>query len=395
MTKKQSIIALVTLLTVAAICAGTFWYALKLTNTSNTPAQQSEIDALLKARRANIDNTKKTDPFGEDERVTVLLLGLDSRIGETSSHCDAIQLLDIDKKNESVTITAVPRGTYSPLPPGTGTTSTDYYVSNACALGGLDYGIKQIERILGQEADYVAMVGFSQMTGILRHLDLPTTETLQWLRNRQGYQIGEPQRARNHSTFLKHVLTKYTPNDISKVDSALHYIVYKIVDTDLTFGETKTIVQALSDIELAEHSEKVHLAMRPAYDVQDISYDPETIDKHLKQTIGRIKHLLSPDAYEDISEEDIQKQILTTIEEQKEDPSFVTWAYENSLWLQISDEEKRNGVRFDLMKRYTDHLNSIDKRKEILSDYILEMEHLNHDVWATRGKILLERVVED
>jgi hypothetical protein len=45
--------------------------------------------------------------------------------------------------------------------------------------------------------------------GILRNLKLPTTDTLRWLRHRQGYAIGEPQRAHNHSTFLKQLILRF------------------------------------------------------------------------------------------------------------------------------------------------------------------------------------------
>ncbi|PIR99002.1 hypothetical protein COT87_01740, partial [Candidatus Collierbacteria bacterium CG10_big_fil_rev_8_21_14_0_10_44_9] len=76
--------------------------------------------------------------------------------------------------------------------------------------------VKQIERILGKQADYLAIVGFSQTLGILRNLQLPAVDTLRWLRHRQSYAVGEPQRAHNHSTFIKQMTIKYLSDDVSK-----------------------------------------------------------------------------------------------------------------------------------------------------------------------------------
>jgi len=112
--------------------------------------QALEIEQIIKDRQLQeIKIDENVDPFGEDGIVRVLILGLDSRAGQTAGHCDVIQMLEINKNNNTVSITAVPRGTYSPLPFGKANTSTDYYISNACGLAGLDYGIDKIEKILG------------------------------------------------------------------------------------------------------------------------------------------------------------------------------------------------------------------------------------------------------
>lgn len=341
--------------------------------------QAAVIDSLLLDRQANA-NTSSTDPFGDDNIARILLVGIDSRAGQEYGHCDAIQLFEIDRAKEAVQITAVPRGTYSPLPPGTGTTSSDYYVSNSCALGGLDYGITNIERILGKQADYIVVVGFSETLGILRYVDLPTTKTLQWLRNRQGYAIGEPQRARNHSTFLKQLLVKMVPEDISKTDKALHYIVYTKVQSDLSFDQAEQLVAALVNMKIADHPEKITLAMKPAYSVQDIPYNPDTIDEHLSNTIGRVEGWLGADSFSGKSKEEIQTTLLETIEAQYNDLSFMTWAFENDLWLQIEDTEMRETIRWDMLTKYLETLDDTVTEEALLADYILEMQHLGDTI---------------
>ncbi|MBI2436329.1 MAG: LCP family protein [Candidatus Magasanikbacteria bacterium] len=369
---------------------GFFWFKLHAEVRATEQKRNAQIETVLESRKTIDTNSK--NPFGDDERVKVLLIGLDKRVGQTHGHCDAIQFVDIDKKTNSVTITAVPRGTYSPLPPGTGVTSSDYYVSNACGLGGLAYGVTQIEYILGEKADYLVVLGFSEMLGILRTLKLPTTETLQWLRQRQGYAIGEPQRARNHSMFIKQTMIQYIPEKNSKIDTALQYIMYRMVQTDLSFDQVTQIVTALSEMNLKTKPENITLAMRPAYTVQDIPYDSEHLNENLSKMLDPIKHLLTS-SYTGISEEQIQSKLMETINSKKNEPEFIAWAFDNDIWLQIEDDEIRKQTQFEFLENKLALIEQKENRKALIADYILEMQYISEDWWADKGKNLLEKEI--
>lgn len=372
---------------------GILWYRAMAAERAIEKARTQAIENIIDSRRLS-DSEETADPFGEDNLVRVLFIGLDARVGQENGHCDAIQLITVDKNGGTVKITAVPRGTYSPLPPGKGVTSSDYYVSNACGLGGLEYGIKQIEKILGTKADYLVVVGFSEALGIIRNLRLPTTETLQWLRHRQGYAIGEPQRAHNHSTFIKQMMVKFVPAEQSQFDKALQYIVYKLVKTDLSFAQAQKIVEAISAMDVAGHPEKISLSMRPLYPVQDIPYEPEKIEEYLDQTFGPVKHLLAKDDYSGVTEETVQTKLLGVIEENKNNPEFVTWAYQNNLWLQIEDDNLRLSVQYDLLVAYLALLPDKAEREAVLADYILEMENRGELVWQGKARELLAGEIE-
>ncbi len=364
-------------------------YKNRATERALLKIQDQAIADMVDSRRIKNSEEKTTDPFGDDKIARILFIGLDARVGEKNGHCDAIQLITIDNNAGIVNITAVPRGTYSPLPPGTAATSSDYYVSNACGLGGLDYGIKQIEKILGVKADYLVVVGFSEALGIMRNLRLPTTETLQWLRNRHGYAIGEPQRAHNHSGFIKQMIIKFVPTTKSKLDTPLQYLIYKLIKTDLSFTQTQKIIDTISGMDISNHPEKITLSMRPLYPVQDILYDPEHIDEYLDQTLGPIKNQLNKDDYSGVPGETIQTKLLTTIENNKNNPEFITWAYKNNLWLQIEDNETRLSAQYDLLNYYLTILPDKKEREATLADYILEMENRNETIWQEKGKNLL------
>jgi len=358
-------------------------------------AQNKAVKNIIDSRRLKNSEEETIDPFGEDGVIRILFIGLDTRVGQNNGHCDAIQLISIDNNTENINITAVPRGTHSPLPPGKGTVPSDYYVSNACVLGGLEYGIEQIEKILGVKADYLVVMGFSEALGILRYLHLPTTETLQWLRNRQSYAIGEPQRAHNHSTFIKQMLIRFIPTEKTKLDTVLEYVIYKLIKTDLSFAQAQKILDAISAMDIANHPEKIKLSMRPLYLVEDIQYDPERIEEYLDQMLGPIKHLLSKDDYSEISKDTLQAELLQTIEKNKDNLEFVSWSYQNNLWLQIEDKEQSLAIQYDLLTNYLQLISVKEKRQSILADYIIEMENRGEPIWQEKGKNLLREEVNN
>lgn len=353
------------------------WQYLVRGITSDETSETNEVAEVLQDRQESRQEIQQIEnevvnPFDTNSQVKILLIGLDKRVGQVVGHCDVIQFISIDQKKQELTITAVPRGTYSPLPRGKTATSSEYYIANACGYGGLSYGIEQIEKILGQKADYVVVVGFSETLGIFRNLKLPTVETLQWLRRRKDYAVGEPQRARNHSTFLKQLMIQYIPMEKSIFDTEFRRIIYKRVQTDLSFEKANALIDALAEMDFEHHEDRIHLAMKPAYMVQDIPYNPEHLDVQATETI-----------------EDIQKKLVTVIDQKKENKEFVTWAFENDIWLQIEDPETRESIHYDFLKRILKNISENQKQEELVSDYILEMEYMGQTQWAQKGRELL------
>lgn len=352
-----------------------------------------QIETVIDARRASIENEEETDLFDDLGSVRILFLGLDTRTAQKTGHCDAIQFIEINSQQQTVHITAVPRGTYAPLP-GSGHVPGDYYLSNACEIGGLEYGIAQIEQVLGQKADYVVMIGFSEALGAFRVLKLPTTETLQWLRMRQGYGVGEPQRAYNHSTFLKQMLVKFTPTTITPAETAWEYLLYKFVKTDLSFGQSRRLVRALSEMDFGVHPERITLQMKPSYQVTDIAYDAESLDAYLSSIIEPVAKSIPEGAYTGVTESEAQQRLMDAINTGLSDQSFVERAFEAQLWMQIEDTSARESVHFALLSGYVQSRSQAEEKQTLLADYIIEMETFGQPDWATSARALLASLVD-
>lgn len=163
-----------------------------------------------------------------------------------------------------------------------------------------------------------------------------------------------------------------------------------MVKTDLSFAESRAFVDALSQMDLKNHPERIHLTMKPAYDVQDIPYVPENLKEYLAKMIDPIKNRLNPKDYSGSSVEEIQKNLLDLIDQKKDDQEFNVWAFDNNLWLQVEDNQKRLEIQYDIIQKYVTHLADKAKQKEIISDYIIEMQHYGEDAWSEKGKELLE-----
>lgn len=381
----------------STVVAGGLLFVKPAPSTSLEAAEPSAWDAVgevIEARRDEID-AEADIPFGTDTQINILALGLDSRKEGRERHCDAIHMVTLDLSDWSILITSVPRGTYAPLPPGGTYKDTDYYVSNACAFGGLDYGVEQIERIVGVQADYVATVGFSQALGIFRALEMPTTETLQWLRHRQSYSIGDPQRSHNQAVFMKDVALKLLGGD--GISTALMHILYSLVDTDLDFKTAQALYTAYRASEIAERPDDIRLTMKPYFETKDYHFDPENAEAQIDALIDALEGRLSEEDLSHKSVEELQVELEAYMRESLASSESVEHVYNEQLWRQLEDEAVREELHFRFMEKYLRELQDTDHEKavEVVTDYILEKQYYGLTEWEEKGRSLLATLVEE
>ena len=360
---------------------------------------EKPIDAVLKEVES-----RRTMLFGNEEMIEeqqdvihVLLLGLDARKGWDSPHCDAIHMFTLHTRDWTIDITSVPRGTYAPLPPGHQYEPTDYYISNACGFGGLEYGIDQIEKIIGVKADYYVTVGFSQVYGILRTFELPTTQSLQWLRHRQSYAIGDPQRSHNQAIFMKDLVLQQGYRLEQPTATTLMFILYNMLDTNMDFGTARALLKGYLASDIVHRPEDIRLSMKPFFPVEDYHFDFENPDPQIEALLARIRPYLSKEDLSDRELEDYQKEILAFLEEELESKEGIEGIMNKELWLQIEDNELRKQYHFRYLEAYVVELIAQDERgraRDEISDVILEYTALEDDVMVARTQELLRRVLQ-
>ncbi len=320
----------------------------------------------------------------KDEKIiNILFLGLDARKTATSSHCDAVHMFTLDVEKWTIKITSVPRGTYTYIPPGTYPPG-QYYLGNACELAGHEYTIKQIEKLLGIKSDFVVKVGFSQTLGILRLMKLPTTESLQWLRDRQSFSIGDPQRSHNQAVFMKDVMLRTIEPASSLTALPLTKIGFSFTDSNLPFPYFYALLKGFAKSGLAKHPERITLTMKPAFKTVDYNFNFDDPQKFLAKF-----PLPTTIRTSTKSIEVVQKDLVDYLKQRLKEDASVEDILSKQLWLQIEDDTLREELQFQLVKKQLKYSADRSEKVYLLDNYIFEKQYLGLVEWEKKGKDLL------
>ncbi len=333
--------------------------------------------------------------FGSDSEINILLIGLDQRKDWDNPHCDAIHLFTLDIEQWDITITSVPRGTYAYIPKDI--PAHENYMANTCSYEGIEYGIKQVERLLGVKTDYYATVNFSQTIGILRLFQMPTTESLQYLRHRQSYQIGDPQRSHNQAVFMGDVIKSQGHRLQSDFSLPLFYALYNFVDTDMEFSAVKALVDGYLENGILEREDAITYRMVPYHAVTDMHFDTENPQAQIDALLDRIRPYLSSEDLSDRSLESIQADLLAYLEDGIDTEDTVQDVVNRQLWLQLENEPDRERMHYAYVEEYVYWLVGQDRRPEaiaLVSNYIVEKQALGQEDYEDRGKGLLNFIEE-
>lgn len=345
----------------------------------------------IEIRREAYLGAESSVNFDEKGVINVLVLGLDARAGWDNPHCDAIHMFRLNTVDWTIDVTSVPRGTYSYIPPGN-YAENEYYLANACAFAGLDYGIEQIEKIVGVKSDYYVTVGFSEVYGILRMLNLPTTESLQWLRHRQSYAIGDPQRSANQATFMKDLILSQGDKLRQKSYQPLLFVLYNFVNTNMDFGTARALAEGYLQSDIDKRPEAIRLSLKPYYDTEELHFDIDNPDEQIEKLLSRIRPYLSQNDLSDKPLEEYQDELMRFMRDEIVDNDGVRGVFEKQLWLQIEDNVLREEMHYEYLVAYLnlpEITDDIGAKEDVITAYILEKETLGVVDYVEKGKDLL------
>ena len=307
------------------------------------------------------------------EPITILLLGLDSRKGDWKPRCDAIHLITFSPPEDKIIITSVPRGIYVDLD---GVATPSAYLGNSCHIKGIDFAVAEITRITKLDPDCIAKINFSQTLGILRLLGMPTTPTLQFLRDRKSYLKGDYQRSHNQALFLKDMILHHSQQAIG-LPTLVKQILFRMVETDnLDFETANSILNWLVKNDLYRKPEKIELVIKPipSYKIADIHFSASDYpmnnswqnDEEFKTYQEDLKNYL-----EDLVERG-EKYLAGS--QKKSLYQLLNTPFSQQLWLQLEDDRLRNQFHFDLLRLYVLGLEDKNEVLVLLQDFIAEME---------------------
>ncbi len=395
--KRWIFLVIILILTVASLLILGYFAFIKqhaIASPWQRPATLEEVADEVLADRLKKINEGETVDFGSEHEINVLVLGLDSRKGNVEPHCDAIHMFTLNTDDWSVHVTSVPRGTYAYIPPGN-LPEHEYYLANACSYAGLDYGVSQIEKVVGVKADYVATVGFSQVLGIMRALELPTTESLQWLRHRQSYAIGDPQRSHNQAVFMRDLVLTQSNKLRGDFGNTLQYLLYSMVNTDMDYKVARALINGYLKSDIDERPDDFTLSMKPYHQTQDLHLDFQNPEKQIEELLEHIRPFLSDEDLSDRPLNEIQSELIDYLDERIASDESVADVVEKQLWLQVEDEIERERLHYLFIEKYS-RANAEERSGEILdllTEYIIEKEVFEQDEYARLGKELLGELI--
>lgn len=401
--RRIDIFAILATLLIVVVFGYVFFFRRQAVSAEHVyDSAQQALNIVIASRQAEI--LAGTDPelLGDIDEIHILTLGIDSRKEGNEKHCDAIHLVTFSLSQATITITSVPRGTFATLPPGKTYLPTDYYLSNACAFGGLDYGIAQVTKVTGVKPDYVVTIGFSEALGVFRVLDLPTTATLQWLRHRQSYAIGDPQRSQNQAVFMKDTAMRLFE---SGVPDTLFYLLYQFTGDagadsayrkpDLALLKTLFAFYRLRGI--ADQPERIMLTMKPYYATQELHLDTQHADTQVADLLESLRGRLSEQDLSFRTLEELQATLVAYLqglitEKQTEE---IARAYKDALWEQVEDDYTRERIHAQLLEQYVRDLLARDHDAAVreVTDYVLEMQYQELPEYVTFGEGLLKSLL--
>lgn len=285
----------------------------------------NEIDELkaLESRLAAADTEVTDREFYNGNRVNIMIIGVDSRLGNNFKHADANHIVSINFATRKIDIISIPRDTPTdkyhvdtvhatlsgkrikrlrkgsadsavrkygitqvPMPNDTtGRKIFDsmyaeaplpdkliridtlaYKIAEYRACYGMKEFLKKSAEIAGVEKiHYYVEFGFSQAQGLLEFMghDNPKA-SLQVLRSRKVMRLGDYQRCYNQGQFIRQMMIRYFDNLSGVTGSIILRGALALVDTDMSYREARSLYDRINESHFDMSPSSIDVTVKPA-----------------------------------------------------------------------------------------------------------------------------------
>ena len=223
----------------------------------------NETDTLTKEEKilAQLDSiameNKKIEKKMTGSRISVLITGVDSRIGYKGKRADANHLVNIYLDSAFVEIISIPRATQTTKP---------HYLANLRAIEGEASYMNEVCKIAGvDKIDYHIEFGLSQAIRLLELLGFKNNavQVLRTLRSRKVYGAGDYQRSYNQGQFIRQMVLKLFPHlDDFRMEVTIRAGLM-LVDTDIDIGTINKIVKEMKAKGFPKSDKDVIVNLKP------------------------------------------------------------------------------------------------------------------------------------
>jgi anionic cell wall polymer biosynthesis LytR-Cps2A-Psr (LCP) family protein len=308
------------------------------------------------------------------DRVSIIITGLDGRLGTRSGHADANHLLNIWLDSAVIEVISIPRGTLVDMdiePLFLCDTTEDgitvdtvhqNYLANCRYLRGRNRYIKEVENITNTYGiDYFVEFGFSQAMGILELLGYKdnSEQMLRILRSRKSYSIGDYQRTYNQGQFIRQMILKHFNKMTGLEGDVFLFAGLMLVESNISHKQASKIVEKLQAKGFPKSEDDVIVRIMPRvkyrfneYDFADnfemdslfnaiyTKYDEPNLNmRHAQGSKEENEYLIKK----------LNKMIAKAVSDSAKYPvrviSSLKTPYDQRIWFQVKDSNYRSYIR--------------------------------------------------
>ena len=328
-----------------------------LRNTVNSPLESLDSSVIL-------DPDHFPKPSGRI--VNIMIIGIDSRLGEKTARADANHLIRFFLDSGAIEIISVPRSTYADAK---FTDPNGQLVGNVRLTLGRERYLKEIKRITEvSPIDYYVEFGFSQAIGIIELMGYSNnaSNALRVIRSRKAFAAGDKQRSFDQGQFIKQAILRSFDFTNTLLGGIGLRAALALSTTNLSYEGAQYLINEVRSKGFSSTTKgRIWNRMMPNvqarlkvfnFDSANLKIIEEKIDKKVQYIVGT-NNSKTPQKYVDSVLLVIHTAEVDTGTSPKKVIAALERPFQQKSWIQIKDKtiryELRNRLCGMLIKAYT------------------------------------------
>ncbi|MBM4173916.1 MAG: LytR family transcriptional regulator [Ignavibacteria bacterium] len=320
----------------------------------------------------SVDIENMDYPMPSGRVISVLITGIDSRLGEKTARADANHLVRFFLDSGQVEVISVPRSTYADAK---FTDPRGQLIGNVRLTLGRDRYMKEIRRVTEvNKIDFFVEFGFSQAMGIIEIMGYKdnASNALRVIRSRKVYAAGDKQRSYNQGQFIRQAILRtfdYTDDLMGQlgIRAAL-----ALSTTNLSYDAASYILDEMRAHGFSSNTpERIWVRMMPktGYNMKVFDYDSSNISNIEAAIESKVQHIVGkndrkqPEYYANIL-----RGLLAKVEKDTNKPERVidslVHPFKQKSWIQIQNVNERITLRDKLCYMLVNAYNKKGKTAE-------------------------------
>lgn len=320
----------------------------------------------------SVDIENMDYPMPSGRVISVLITGIDSRLGEKTARADANHLVRFFLDSGQVEVISVPRSTYADAK---FTDPRGQLIGNVRLTLGRDRYMKEIRRVTEvNKIDFFVEFGFSQAMGIIEIMGYKdnASNALRVIRSRKVYAAGDKQRSYNQGQFIRQAILRtfdYTDDLMGQlgIRAAL-----ALSTTNLSYDAASYILDEMRAHGFSSNTpERIWVRMMPksGYNLKVFDYDSSNISNIETAIESKVQHIVGkndrkqPEYYANIL-----RGLLAKVEKDTNKPERVidslAHPFKQKSWIQIQNVNERITLRDKLCYMLVNAYNKKGKTAE-------------------------------